>query len=182
MQEWLYFGGGGIFSVWCVLYSFCSFVCYVLFEPGMLFPVDMSIFVFCLMVVPLPPGKYPFSVQLNNNNTDNTNNNNFVNEVGLFSYESHSQKPPPITQAQTKLRGVVWPQETTLRLVAKILRGQRGCNCAAEEKEKRHSEANNTWNRTATRISCFMESQCGHVILTVYQRPEDCCFQRRLRQ
>jgi hypothetical protein len=38
--------------------------------------------VFCLIVVPLPPGKNPFAVQLNNNNNNNNNtnnnNNNFV--------------------------------------------------------------------------------------------------------
>jgi hypothetical protein len=29
----------------------------------------------CFSVVPLPPGKNPFSVQLNNNNNNNNNNN-----------------------------------------------------------------------------------------------------------
>jgi hypothetical protein len=40
--------------VWCVL-----------FERGVIFCV---ICVFCLIVVPLPPGKNPFAVQFNNNN------------------------------------------------------------------------------------------------------------------
>jgi hypothetical protein len=30
-------------------------------------------FVFCLIVVPLPPGKIPFAAQLNNNNNNNSN-------------------------------------------------------------------------------------------------------------
>jgi hypothetical protein len=30
----------------------------------------------CLNVVPLPPGKNPFAVQLNSNNNNNNNNNN----------------------------------------------------------------------------------------------------------
>jgi hypothetical protein len=34
------------------------------------------IFVLCLTVVPLPPGKNPFAVQLYYNNNNNNNNNN----------------------------------------------------------------------------------------------------------
>jgi hypothetical protein len=36
----------------------------------------MCIFVLCLIVVPLPQGKNPFAVQLNNNN--NNNNNEYI--------------------------------------------------------------------------------------------------------
>jgi hypothetical protein len=39
----------------------------------------MCIFVCCLIVVPLPPGKNPFVVQFNNNN--NNNNSNWKNST-----------------------------------------------------------------------------------------------------
>jgi hypothetical protein len=42
--------------VWCVLFELGVILC------------DMCIFVLCLIVVPLPQGKTPFAVQLNNNN------------------------------------------------------------------------------------------------------------------
>jgi hypothetical protein len=54
----------------CIALSavFClSVVCYF---------CEMCIFVLCLTVVPLPPGKNPFAVQLNNNN-----NNNFATNI-----------------------------------------------------------------------------------------------------
>jgi hypothetical protein len=46
----------------------CSFVCYVLFERGVLFCVMCASCVLCLIVVPLPPGKNPFAVKTNTNN------------------------------------------------------------------------------------------------------------------
>jgi hypothetical protein len=54
--------------VWCVLYCLCSFVCCVLFECGVLFCVMCAICVLRCIVVPLPPGKNPFAVYINNNN------------------------------------------------------------------------------------------------------------------
>jgi hypothetical protein len=36
----------------------------------------MHICVLCLIAVPLPPGKKPFAVQLNNDNDNDNNNNN----------------------------------------------------------------------------------------------------------
>jgi hypothetical protein len=47
-------------------------LCAVLFECCVVFCV-MCIFVCCLIVVPLSPGKAPFAVQLNNNNNNNNN-------------------------------------------------------------------------------------------------------------
>jgi hypothetical protein len=57
-----------IHCVCCVLYCLCSFVCCVLFECGVLFCVMCVIRVLRLIVVPLPPGKNPFAVKINNNN------------------------------------------------------------------------------------------------------------------
>jgi hypothetical protein len=47
--------------------------------------------VLCLIVVPLPPGKNPFAVQINNNNNNN-NNNKLVNVCLIyfpFEFENH---------------------------------------------------------------------------------------------
>jgi hypothetical protein len=41
-----------------------------------LFCVMRVICVLCLIVVPLPPGKNPFAVKINNNNNNNNNNSN----------------------------------------------------------------------------------------------------------
>jgi hypothetical protein len=46
-------------------------VCCVLFERGVLFGVIRLISVLCLIVVPLPLGKDPFGVKINNNNKTN---------------------------------------------------------------------------------------------------------------
>jgi hypothetical protein len=43
-------------------------VCCVLFDRGILFCVMCDICVLCLIVVPLPPGRNPFTVKINNNN------------------------------------------------------------------------------------------------------------------
>jgi hypothetical protein len=48
----------------CALYCLCSFVCCVLFERGVL----CVFFMLRLIAVPLPPGKYPFAVNLSNSN------------------------------------------------------------------------------------------------------------------
>jgi hypothetical protein len=52
--------------IYCVKYVsfivFVIFLCCVLFECGVLFCV------LCLTVVPLPPGRNPFAVKINNNN------------------------------------------------------------------------------------------------------------------
>jgi hypothetical protein len=42
-----------------------------LFERGVLFCVMHVICMLCLIVVPLPPGKNPFAVKINNNNNNN---------------------------------------------------------------------------------------------------------------
>jgi hypothetical protein len=47
-----------------LLYLLCSFVCFDLFEGGVTFCV-ICVFLLFLIVVPLPPGKNPFAVQLN---------------------------------------------------------------------------------------------------------------------
>jgi hypothetical protein len=51
-------------------------VCCVLFERGVLFCV-ICVFLCAVSyyIVPMPPGKTPFVVQLNNNNNNNNNNN-----------------------------------------------------------------------------------------------------------
>jgi hypothetical protein len=59
------------------LYVMCPlllvWLCVLWFECGALFWVT-CIFVFCLIVVPLPLGKNPSAVQLNNNNDDDDDN------------------------------------------------------------------------------------------------------------
>jgi hypothetical protein len=45
----------------CVLLERCVIFCVI------------RVFLCCLIVVSLPPGKYPFAVQLNNNNNNNNN-------------------------------------------------------------------------------------------------------------
>jgi hypothetical protein len=57
-----------IHYVYCALYCLYSSVCCVLFECGVLFCVMCVISVLCLIVIPLPPNKTPFSVKINNNN------------------------------------------------------------------------------------------------------------------
>jgi hypothetical protein len=49
--------------------------------------------VLCLIVVPLPPGKNPFAVQLNNNNSNNNYNNNNYNQLGQWSSTSFTRTP-----------------------------------------------------------------------------------------
>jgi hypothetical protein len=46
--------------------------------------------VFCLIVVPLPPGKNPFAVQLNNKNNNNNNNNNTEYRALSAEYKEHT--------------------------------------------------------------------------------------------
>jgi hypothetical protein len=48
----------------------CRFVFCVSFEGGVLFCVVCVICMLCLIVVPLPPGKTPFAVKINNNNNN----------------------------------------------------------------------------------------------------------------
>jgi hypothetical protein len=54
----------------CPLYLY-SYVYCVLFERGVLFCVMCVTSVLCLILVPLPPGKNPFAVKINNNNNNN---------------------------------------------------------------------------------------------------------------
>jgi hypothetical protein len=53
-----------ILKTWvtCNYICLCSFVCCILFERG--------VFFVCLIVVPLPTGKTPFAVKINNNKKD----------------------------------------------------------------------------------------------------------------
>jgi hypothetical protein len=59
-------------------------VCCVLFEHGVLFCVMCVICVLCLIVVPLPPGKIPFAIKINNN--DNNDNNNYCFAVKFIMH------------------------------------------------------------------------------------------------
>jgi hypothetical protein len=69
--------------VYSVSIIICIVVCCVLFERGVLFCVMCVICVLCLFVVPLPLGKNPFAVKVNNNTKSN---NNFYKYIKRFIY------------------------------------------------------------------------------------------------
>jgi hypothetical protein len=52
----------------CVVFIVCVVLCAVFRLIVVLFCVMCVICVLCFVVVPLPPGKYPFAVKINNNN------------------------------------------------------------------------------------------------------------------
>jgi hypothetical protein len=52
-----------VYGAYCV----CSFVYCVSFDRSVIL-CDVCYCVLCLFVVPLPPGKNPFAVKINNNN------------------------------------------------------------------------------------------------------------------
>jgi hypothetical protein len=70
------------FIVFIVL---CAVFCLVV----VLFCVMCVICVLCLIVVPLPPGKNPFAVKINNNNIIIIINFKFLNQLSLTKHTSN---------------------------------------------------------------------------------------------
>jgi ABC-type transport system involved in Fe-S cluster assembly fused permease/ATPase subunit len=58
----------------CRVFIVCVVLCPVFRLNFVLFSVMCVICMLCLIVVPLPSGKTPFAVKINNNNNNNNNN------------------------------------------------------------------------------------------------------------
>jgi hypothetical protein len=79
-----------VFVVVFALYSLCvvcPVVCVVLCAVFRLSVV--CYFVLCLIVVPLPPGKHPFAVKINNNKNNNNNHSNYIWRISQVINMAH---------------------------------------------------------------------------------------------